>query len=151
MAKILLVEDDTTMVAMLRDILESVGTHQVASALNGVAGLQFLGVEPPDEIKAQVGETDWKLVKNDWTTEPAKIVLPDLILSDCMMPRMDGLTFVTQASINELAKNIPVLVLTTKLKMEEPFMLLPNVKGFIAKPADPDQLLALIAKTLAKT
>lgn len=137
-------------VVMFRDVLESTGAHTVAAVFNGIAGLQFLGVEPTLEIKTMVGEEDWKFVKNDWTSDPAEIKLPDLILSDCMMPRMDGLTFVTQASLNKRVKTIPVLVLTSKTKMEEPFLQLPNVKGFITKPVNPHLLLATVDKILAK-
>ncbi len=150
MAKILLVEDDSTMAMMIRDILESSGVHQVASAGDGIAGLQFLGVEPRPEIKAKLGEADWKFIKNGWTPDGAQIVLPELVLSDCMMPRMDGLMFVTEMSVNERVQKIPVIVLTTKLKMEKPFLKIPNVAGFIAKPANPDRLLAVAAEVLAK-
>lgn len=150
MPRILLVDDDALMIAMLRDILESTGQYQVASAPDGIHGLKFLGMEPAAEIKAQLGEMDWKFVPNEWTSDPSRPVLPELILSDCVMPRMDGMTFLTEVCRDERVKNIPVLVLTSKLRMEEPFLRLPNVRGFILKPSDPAQLMALVEKTLSK-
>lgn len=149
MAKVLLVEDDTTMAEMTRDILES-GGFRVAVAYDGVQALKFMGVEPADEIKLKSGETDWKFLANEWTSDPSAIVLPDLILADCMMPRMDGFTLVTELGSNDTTRGIPVIVLTTKEKMEEPFRQLANVVGFIAKPADPDQLNQMVQDALPK-
>lgn len=146
--RVLLVEDDATMAVMIRDILES-GGYEVAHAFDGIYALQFLGVAANDELKEKTG-TDWTFVHNEWTPPGTRQALPNLVISDCMMPRMDGFTLVNQMAHEEAVKQIPVIILTTKSKMEDPFVQLPNVKGFIAKPADPDQLLEMVGKALPK-
>ena len=147
MARILVVDDEPLTIGMLRDALEAAG-HQVTAALDGLKALDYLGVEPPADLLAKAGITDWKLLKGDWSGEPEG--LPELVLSDCMMPRMDGFTLVTVLSVSERVKGLPVIVLTSKPKMEEPFLQLSNVKGFIAKPVSPADLRALVDKVLAK-
>lgn len=44
--------------------------------------------------------------------EKAKMMLPDLILLDVMMPNMNGLEVLTKLKSDELLKNIPVVMLT---------------------------------------
>lgn len=141
MARILIIDDDETLGQMLQDILES-GGHKSQQVFDGVYALQFLGLEAPPESES--AGADWMSVSNNWATEGSN-GWPDLLLVDCMMPRMDGLSLVTRLSNDEQAKRIPALVLTTKAKMEEPFLQLGNVKGFMAKPPDPDLLLQSVA------
>lgn len=44
--------------------------------------------------------------------------LPDLIISDVMMPKLDGFEFLTQIKSNELTGHIPVLLLTANMSDE---------------------------------
>jgi CheY-like chemotaxis protein len=41
-------------------------------------------------------------------------VVPDLIISDLMMPEMDGFEFVSQVKNNAIWRQIPVVILTAK-------------------------------------
>lgn len=82
MAKILLVDDDKLMVKMYQGKFEDDG-FEVAVAVDGQ-----MGFEKALEFK------------------------PDLILLDIMMPRVDGLEMLKNLKGNEVAKTIPVILLT---------------------------------------
>jgi two-component system chemotaxis response regulator CheY len=65
----------------------------------------------------------------------------DLILSDINMPVMDGLEFVRQLKGMDIAKNIPIVMITTEggeRSVLEALSL--GAKGYIRKPFTPDQV-----------
>ncbi len=73
----------------------------------------------------------------------------DLIISDVMMPEMDGLTFCNKIKSNAATSHIPILLLTAKVMDEN------VIKGFeegadayLTKPFNPDLLLARIENLL---
>ncbi len=145
MAHVLVVEDEPALAQLSRDILE-MGGFEVATVTDGLDAMKFVGMVLPDELSS---EPDWKFTKNNWNIDPARPIIPDLILTDCMMPRVDGFTLVTALAQDERMRSVPVIVLTSKAKMEEPFKQLPNVKGFLAKGASPSTVLQLVRKTLS--
>lgn len=81
MKKILLVEDNESLLESMQDLLSE--DFEVITALNGKEGL-----------------------------EKAKSELPDLVVSDIMMPEMDGYALVNRLKLNELTQEIPVILLT---------------------------------------
>lgn len=146
MARILLVEDDVATSHVIRDILLE-EKFLVAHSYNGLEGLKFLGMKPQDGSSDD--DNAWTFV-NEWSKNPAEIVLPDLVIMDCLMPKMDGLSLTSQMAGDDRVKKIPVIVLTSKPKMEEPFRQLSNVASFITKPVDPDKLIGAVTSALAK-
>lgn len=54
-------------------------------------------------VRAPDGEAGWKLVKAE---------LPDLVLLDVVMPKLDGIGVLKKMKEDEKTKNIPVVVLT---------------------------------------
>ena len=80
--KILLVDDYRDMVLATRIFLEGEG-YEVLEAYDGIQALEIL-----------------------------KTVIPDLIVLDVMMPRLDGWATLTRMQADERLKDIPVLMLT---------------------------------------
>lgn len=71
--------------------------------------------------------------------------LPDLIVTDIMMPRMDGITLSRKIKESEQLKNIPIITLTAltdeKTKVET---LRTGVDDYIVKPFNSEELLIRI-------
>jgi len=118
---ILLLEDDPHLSELVSIVLESAG-YQVRHAIDGVRGLEMLGQG-----------------------------LPDLIVSDVMMPNMDGLEFLGHLRADPLLRTIPVILLTTKNRLQD------IVGGFevgaddyVVKPFQPEELLARVSAKIAR-
>lgn len=77
-------------------------------------------------------------------------LLPDLIVSDVMMPVMDGLEMVRRLKKHIPTSTIPIILLTAKSDKEtelESIQL--HVDTFIAKPFEPDILLLRVEQLLS--
>lgn len=80
----------------------------------------------------------------------AKRELPDLIILDVMMPKMDGYTALMTLKGNDTTRTIPVIMLTTK--NEQTFRDIGAGLGasvYMDKPADEGALLAHITRLTA--
>jgi two-component system chemotaxis response regulator CheY len=65
----------------------------------------------------------------------------DLILSDINMPSMDGLEFVRQLHSQQLAPEVPVVMITTESSEEHVRQAIEaGAKGYIRKPFTADQV-----------
>ena len=117
--KILVVEDEPPIAEMIKFGLERAG-YKVIWAANGEEGL-FL----------------------------ARQQNPELIISDILMPVMDGFTFYKELKKDKSMSGIPVLILTARGKMEDSFKVI-GVDDFIVKPFDVEVLLGKIEKSLRK-
>lgn len=122
-ATLLVVEDDPLLLEGLTDLLtlaESRYTYRVLTAANGREGL------------AQLTQT-----------------VPDLILSDILMPVMDGYAFLQEVRRNPDWIAIPFLFLTARNDPRD--VLRGNLLGadeYITKPYDSAELLSLVAARL---
>ncbi|MFQ5460541.1 MAG: response regulator, partial [Anaerolineae bacterium] len=121
MSVILVVEDDPAMTEGIRDVLGLAG-HEVATAPDGRAAL--------DRMRERA---------------------PDLILSDVMMPRMDGFAFYEEVRRNPAWTFIPFVFLTALGQREA------VTRGkrlgaddYLVKPVDPEQLLATVESRLER-
>ncbi|MFA5089182.1 MAG: response regulator [Candidatus Omnitrophota bacterium] len=117
--KILIVEDEPEMLKLLVLELETEG-YQVYQAEDGEAGLRA-----------------------------AREFRPDVIISDVLMPRMDGNQFLKKLRESDFGKNIPFIVLTARGKMRDYFEVV-QVDGFIEKPFKPEDVVTMIADVLCK-
>lgn len=74
---------------------------------------------------------------------------PDLVISDIMMPGMDGYTFVRHIRKEKTPESLPVIMMSTKNKetMEDLFVSY-GISGYLQKPFEKEQLIALIKKVL---
>jgi len=120
MSKILIVDDEEKFIELIQIRLETNG-YEVASAKNGKEGL-----------------------------EKVRVYKPDLIISDALMPVMDGYKFYKELKRNRATLSIPVLILTARGNMEDTFMMA-GVDEFLAKPVDAEELLEKVSKLLKGT
>lgn len=116
---VLVVEDNVEIQDYVKDLLEN-SNYSVIQAFNGLEGLQ-------------------KVTK----------YLPDLIITDIMMPEMDGTELIKKVKTNSITSYIPIIVLTAKTAIEdkrENFQL--GADDYITKPFDDVILLSRIKNLL---
>lgn len=118
MANILVTDDDQDVRELVAFVLQKDG-HNVTKAQDGQGCLEHVSLEKPD-----------------------------LIVLDVMMPVMDGYTVFTKLAENDDTRGIPILVLTAKGAMQDVFQQSSNVKGYVAKPFDPETLRDKVRKIL---
>lgn len=76
--------------------------------------------------------------------DTAERTLPDLILLDLNMPKMDGKSVLSRLKLHNLYKDIPVVILTTsRSKEEETNVLNMGASGFFTKPSSFTELVAI--------
>jgi two-component system cell cycle sensor histidine kinase/response regulator CckA len=123
--KILIVDDNASNKKLLRLTFERHGYHSIIEAGDGLEGI--------DMARAQ---------------------RPDIIISDALMPRMDGFQFLWAIKMDEHLRDIPFVfhsTVYTGLKDEELAFRL-GAEGFITRPKEPDEFwqeMASILETVA--
>ena len=74
---------------------------------------------------------------------------PDLVVSDVMMPKIDGFELLRRLKADPETSDIPVLLLTAKAQNQDIFAgWAGGVHGYLTKPFNPGELLTWIKKTL---
>ncbi|KQT86115.1 response regulator [Aurantimonas sp. Leaf443] len=118
---ILTVDDSRTMRELLRTALVEPGFN-VLQAEDGVHGLEVLRANP----------------------------LPDVIITDINMPRMDGLEFIETCRKDAALRVLPIIVLTTESDpAKKDRARKAGATGWIVKPFDPARLIAAINRVAA--
>lgn len=98
-------------------------------------------------LKVQLGEFyRVELAENgEEGLEKAIKLLPDLILTDVMMPKMDGIQMMDKLKNNSTTSHIPIVLLTAKFSVESQIEALKyGADYYITKPFQNDFLLASI-------
>jgi len=90
----------------------------------------------------------------DWLASSHKT--PDLVISDVMMPGMDGYTFVKTIRANPQTSKVPVIMLTSQTDLKDKVAgLEAGADDFISKTVSPDELelrvKALLSRNLEKS
>jgi two-component system, chemotaxis family, chemotaxis protein CheY len=68
-------------------------------------------------------------------------LVPDVIITDLMMPRLDGYQLIAQLKKNDPYKKIPVIVLSNVDKKQDREKLVSKgIYGYLNKPFSPDEL-----------
>jgi len=125
MARILVVDDERDVVELIAFMFTKEG-HACICLHDGAQALAELGLEP---------------------TDPAKS-LPDLVIMDVMMPRVDRYEVCTRMRQDPRTRAVPVLMLTGKGAMSELHQRTPNIAEHLDKPFDPKTLRQLVGAML---
>ena len=118
-SKVLLVDDSRELLAAYTVVLESTTSHEIRSTTSGRAAL--------DIVKA------WH---------------PDLVVTDVMMPDVNGLDLITLIR-SEVPPPLPAILAVSGFPDFEREARHRGAQAFHAKPIDPDDLAALIESLLA--
>ncbi|HEX7296410.1 MAG TPA: response regulator transcription factor [Pyrinomonadaceae bacterium] len=77
--------------------------------------------------------------------------LPDLVVSDIRMPRMDGFALARQLRANPRTNLIPIVFLTAKDESADRIAgIRSGVDAYLTKPFEPDELVAVIGNILTR-
>lgn len=121
---VLVVEDDVHLLSGIKDILE-LEHYRVLTAQNGVEGLNVLN-QLPDEP-------------------------PSVIVSDIMMPHMDGFTFLEEVRKEDRWVTVPFIFLTAKgEKTDRHRGSLAGADVYLTKPFDAEDLLVSVSSCLRR-
>lgn len=83
--------------------------------------------------------------------EMAPLLLPDVIIMDILMPKIDGLEATRQLKENPATRNIPILAATAKaIEGDQEKCLAAGCDGYIAKPFTHSELGAVIDALLKR-
>ncbi|MEQ9468615.1 MAG: response regulator [Ekhidna sp.] len=116
----------------------------------------ILLVEDNEDISTLICETlsDYELVRAENGNEAMKMAnekVPDLIITDVMMPGMDGLAFSEWIRDNELTSHIPLIMLTARADKETKMAgLRAGADDFITKPFDGEELRTRVSNMLKR-
>tara|TARA_B100000809_G_C15137490_1_gene531348 strand:+ start:791 stop:1204 length:414 start_codon:yes stop_codon:yes gene_type:complete len=121
--KVLLIEDDTIEVMKLNRAISSLKLkHQIIEASNGEDALDFL---------------------------EKKEILPDIILLDLNMPKINGIEFLGILKNDERLKYIPTIILTTSNNQKDLLECYKiGVAGYVLKPLRYEDYVLKIEKLL---
>ena len=120
--KILIVEDDNSIRLLLNHLLSD--EHETQTVENGFDALATM----------QQGN------------------IPDLIISDLSMPKMDGNDFISNIKTSSFFNQIPIIILSASDKSSERINCLKKgVNDFLVKPFNPEELLIRVKNILLRT
>lgn len=119
---ILIIDDSELVLAMAKDALEE-GGYTVQTATNGIEANRYI------------------FSKNR----------PDLIIMDIMMPMLDGNKKAKILKENEMSRDIPILLLSSKSDEEMRRLTAEaGADGYILKPFSPIEITGKVRKCLAE-
>lgn len=114
--RILIVEDEPKNLKLMRDLLQRF-SYETIEAIDG-----------------------------EQAVELAKLTIPDIILMDIMMPKMDGFEATGLIKANVLTKDIPIIALTSfAMKGDRERAIEAGCDAYIAKPVDIAEVLKMVA------
>lgn len=77
--------------------------------------------------------------------------IPDLIISDIEMPKMDGFEFISKVKQSGFYSNVPLLVLSCRDSSSDRIACLKaGADDYLSKPFNPEELLIRIEKAFKK-
>ena len=112
--------------------------------------------EPPIRLLCQVnlaiaGMEVLQAADGEEALELARTEVPDLVLLDLMMPRVDGWTVAQELRADERTKGIPIVFLTARATANDRRRAEKlGALGYVLKPFDPVRLAPLVADVVAR-
>ncbi len=132
-ASVLIVEDNPELRDYLRLILEE--KYQVATAENGAVALQIL--------ESGVPSADPSILQS---------FHPSILVSDIMMPVMDGYQLLEKLKSDDRFRHIPVVMLTARAGLRDKLKALRiGVDDYLLKPFEEEELLVRIENLLTNS
>lgn len=118
--KILVVDDNAVIRKLLRHLLEA-EDYLVVTAENGLEGLQVASKEKPN-----------------------------LVITDFLMPKMDGVTFIKKLKSQMSTRFMPIIMLTAKNEVEDEVEVIEaGADDYLTKPVVAKRLLARVGRLLS--
>lgn len=119
MAKVLIIEDDEHIWKIIEYRLKK-EKHDLVWASDGLQALEIL-----------------------------ETIKPDLIISDIMIPYMDGIQILKKIKTDDELKDIPIIMLTSKAQEKDITKALElGAQDYITKPFSPSELILRVNKAL---
>lgn len=143
--------------AARKEILEAISVHFLKSSSEG--GEAILVVEDSTPIKTIIQmalvKEGYKVLLASDGLEALKIAMserPRLIITDSVMPRMDGYGLMRAIKANPMTADIPVIMLTSKASSEDEQKALEfGFSDFIPKPVQPLRIISRVKHILDMT
>jgi len=118
--KILVVDDNTIILKILKHLLEA-EDYLVVTAENGIEGLKMVSLERPN-----------------------------LIITDFLMPKMNGVTFIRRLKSQMSTRFIPIIMLTAKDEVESEVEVIDaGADDYLTKPVVAKRLLVRVSRLLS--
>lgn len=119
--RILVVDDQTSIRSLIKEILHEMKIWDVTEASNGIVALQKMRNSPPF----------------------------DLMISDWNMPEMNGIELIKTIRSDERLFSLRVLMLTSEQSRENVLKIAAlKVQGYVVKPFKPDILMKAVSYSL---
>lgn len=121
--KVLVIDDNPTIVELIKYAINLQGNYQVSVAYDGIQGLERIYAEPPD-----------------------------CVIIDVKMPRLDGYQLVRCLRGDTRTVNIPLIILSALTRAEDKMTgMLSGVDEYLTKPFKPNALNAAIERVIRLT
>ena len=142
--------DNTAATTLLTD-----SEPMLADSDNGDDQCRLLVIEDNRDIAAYIGAQFADRYAISYATngheglDKAQQLVPDLIITDLMMPGMDGLELCRQIRGNDIINHIPIIIVTAKITEEERIRgLQAGADAYLTKPFNADELQTRVEKLL---
>lgn len=123
MKKVLVIDDNPTIVELIKYAMSLRGTYEVSVAYDGIQGLERIYADPPD-----------------------------CVIIDVKMPRMDGYQLVRCLRGDARTLNLPLIILSALTRAEDEMTgMLSGVDAYLTKPFRPSALNEAIERVISLT
>ena len=146
-------------IATRREILDAISKHYLKGSVRSECGDAILVVEDSAPVAAVIqvalAREGYPVLMASDGLEGLKVAVserPRLIITDSVMPRMDGFGLLRALKANPMTAEIPVIMLTSKASSEDEQKALEfGFIDFIPKPVQPVRVVSRVKRALEIT